>query len=104
MLMLRAGLEVLQCILAPPLADNLALQTLFQRQQPMPLAAHALLDMEQLKRIEPLVEQGQGAIWRPLDKPFGQRHLTEHAHLSVGGLPLLRAGFGKSSGIVGGGI
>ncbi len=86
----------------------------------MPLAASGLPGVEQTERVKPLVEQGERVVRRACDKLFGQHHLVDgaalhdglhkqvtgqlhlakHAHLRIGGLAMLGAGFGKLGGIV----
>ncbi len=86
----------------------------------MALAASGLPSVEQAEGVKPLVEQGQRVVRRARDKLFGQHHLVdgaalhdglnkqvtgelhlaEHAHLWIGGLPMLGTGLGKRGGIV----
>ncbi|CAJ1875546.1 hypothetical protein PEKONANI_03213 [Aeromonas jandaei] len=67
--------------------------------------------MEQAKRIEPIIEQGQRVVWRARDKLLRQPHLVngthslkqqmagelclaKHAHLRIGSLAMLELGKG----------
>src|SRR5690606_40226976 len=78
------GFEMHQCILAPQLAYHLVLRALFERQQPVTLAASSLPGVEQTEGVKPLVEQGQRVVRRARDKLFGQRHLVDGATLHDG--------------------